>query len=388
MPYPKGKDPVFRRIRTPNQQNPRITARITVRIAMLRMVTESSFGAFLQVLHYLAAIPLFSARSWWISKTTGVSIETVSEASCGPGLNLIDAANGVRQTIVPQASCGLCESKNGNFEQGEDVVIFGRNGCKRATVFDFKCDACGAVSGPTTTVVATKKGETPRHVVSRHISRATVFLPQRKPRQRHDEQVGFDRALLEEFTDHAATHKTFESFSLVYNRTQARAAHAKGEKAPRKLDDDSFRHSWFLCHSFEKGMSLGMSPGNTLDFTKTQLGGAGNFELYLEELNIPSGRAFTSKYANHREDECGCKHQALIGDGHCKTHFVTCSNKKGKIRIASSFRLYFRVFHLLYFSFFSHNSSPRDPWRRDPGLFPPTSIFQQKETADVHWLPD
>jgi hypothetical protein len=297
---------------------------------MLSTARETTpFSAFLQVLHYLAVVPLYAARSWWISKTTGVDIGTVSKASCGAGEDLRRAADGVRQSVVPAASCGHCESKNGEFQQGEDAIIFGRNGCKAATVFEFKCHACGAISGPTTTILATVPGEKAHHVVSKHISDADVFLQQRKPYQRRDEQVGFERSLLEEFTDHAATHKTFESFVLVFNRTQERAARKKGEVSPRKLDADTFRNAWFMCLALEKGGEFGIPPANTLALTKSQLGGAGNFELYLEDLNGPLAKCFTCKYAKHTEAECGIKHQALIGDGHCKTHFVTCSQKNG-----------------------------------------------------------
>ena len=204
--------------------------------------------------------------------------------------------------MVPVASCGFCGSTSGHYTDGENVFIFGRNGGRESTVFDYHCVDCSAVSGPTTAALYVKPGEPPRHVVSIHIADADVFLQQRKPRQRHDEQVGFSRALLEEFTDHAATHKTFEAFVLTYNRTMVYAAKKKEEPVPRRLDIDSFRHAWFLCMAFEKGMKLGVPPQSTLVFTKANICGNGPFEFFLEELNGPLGSAFTDRFAPHSEE--------------------------------------------------------------------------------------
>jgi len=298
---------------------------------MLRGEHGSFTKSILHVLHYFSVLPLFAARSLWISMTTGVSITEVSQASCNAGFDLLEAAETIQRTVVPPRACGHCESNVGDYQQGEDVVIFGRKGCYKATVFNFVCDICGAVSGPTTTALVNKSGEEVRHVVSKEINKATVFMPQRKPHQRHDEQVGFDRDLLEELTDDAATHKTFESFTLRYNRTMVYAANQKSQETPRKLDIDTFRNAWFLCLAFEVGIALGVPPENTLRLTKKQLGGVGEFERYLEVINTPLGKDFTKKYANHSISACGTEHKAVIGDGHIKTNFTVCCQKNGKL---------------------------------------------------------
>ena len=113
-----------------------------------------------------------------------MDIETVSFASCTGGLNWVDAAERVRGTVVPVASCGVCGSTSGHYADGENVFIFGRNGGRESTVFDYHCVDCSAVSGPTTAALYVKPGEPPRHVVSIHIADADVFLQRRKPRQR------------------------------------------------------------------------------------------------------------------------------------------------------------------------------------------------------------
>ena len=76
---------------------------------------------------------------------------------------------------------------------------------KESTVFDYDCVDCCANSGPTTAALSVELGEPPRHIVSMHVALADVFLPQRKPHKRRDEQVGFTRELIKEFTTHAAT---------------------------------------------------------------------------------------------------------------------------------------------------------------------------------------
>ena len=126
---------------------------------------------------------------------------------------------------------------------------------------------------------------------------------------------------------------------LTYNRTSAYAAVKKGIPVPRILDVDSFRQAWFMCIAFEKGMEMGSPPEDTLVFTKRQLGGNGSFEFYLEVLNGPLGKAFTAKFARHDEEDCYTKHQALVGEGHMKTHLVTCANTfSGSVPLACNRR--------------------------------------------------
>ena len=96
-------------------------------------------NAMLHVRHLLAVIPAFAARTLWISRATGVDIETVSFASASGGLNWVDAAERVRGTVVPVASCGFCGSTSGHYAVGENVFIFGRNGGRESTVFDYHC---------------------------------------------------------------------------------------------------------------------------------------------------------------------------------------------------------------------------------------------------------
>jgi hypothetical protein len=71
----------------------------------------------------------------------------------------------------------------------------------------------------------------------------------------------------------------------------------------------------------------GPRPADTLAFTQAEMGSNGKFECYLEVINGPLSKRFTEKYARHSEISCGVSHKALIGDGHCKTHNETCSNK-------------------------------------------------------------
>ena len=125
--------------------------------------------------------------------------------------------------------------------------------------------------------------------------------------------------------------KTFEIFVLTYSRTMAYAANKKGEPVPRRLDVDGFRQRWFLCVAFEKGIELGIPSKNTLAFTKAKICGNGAFELFLKKMNRPIKKAFTAKFARNIEAECKIKHRSVVGDGHTKTHFVTCSNKRATV---------------------------------------------------------
>ena len=71
-------------------------------------------NAMLHVRHLLAVIPAFAARALWISRATAVGIATAVIVSCTDGLNWVDAAERVRGTVVPVASCGFCGSTSGH----------------------------------------------------------------------------------------------------------------------------------------------------------------------------------------------------------------------------------------------------------------------------------
>jgi len=285
----------------------------------------------LLALHYLAVIPSHAARSLWIAAKVGLPTSIVSQLSCIDGFNMVEFVEPIEHPVVAASSCGHCGSSDGNFMQGADACIFGRNGLRKAQMFNFVCTDCSSVSGPTTVSLPRKPGVKPCHVVHRLISKAAVFLPLPKPHQRPDEVVGFDRDFFEEFKDDAATVKTFESFVTRSNRTFAYAANQIGSLPARELCIDTFRNAWFLCEAFEHGAALDCFPENTLHFTKAEMGAAGCFERYLQKINAPLSKAFTLKYARHDEATCGVAHKALIGDGHCKTHYVTCPNSHATI---------------------------------------------------------
>ena len=87
----------------------------------------------------------------------------------------------------------------------------------------------------------------------------------------------------------------------------------------------------FAKPASEHGAALGCFPENTLHFTKAEMGAAGCFEHYLDEITAPLSKAFTFKYARHDEATSGVARKALIGDGHCKTNYATCPNKHATI---------------------------------------------------------
>jgi len=163
---------------------------------------------------------------------------------------------------------------------------------------------------------------------------ADVYLPLRKPHGRLDELIGFGRDLIEEMTDHGATHKSFEAFVLCYNRIQESQRRRKGliDHAPfPPMHPHTFRNAWFACSAFDKSLELGCPPYNVLDFTKRESGGHGNFECFLESINGPLSLAFTTKWVRHSPELCGIEHKVLVGDGHMKTHFECCNNKMGAV---------------------------------------------------------
>ena len=203
------------------------------------------------VTYFLAVVPLFSNRTFWIARKTGVDIETISTLSCMNPVDIVKLAKGLEQPVVAPPSCGSCSSTCGHYDEGVGVVIYDRNGPRKSTLFSYCCDKCGAVSGPTTTALRRTKVEGACHKVSIHSASSGVFLPSRKPYQRADEVLGFSRDLLEEALNSIATIKTFEAFVLTYNRTSEFQAMREGTPAPGPMDVDAFRNAWFLCFAFE-----------------------------------------------------------------------------------------------------------------------------------------
>ena len=141
--------------------------------------------------------------------------------------------------------------------------------------------------------------------------------------------LDFSRALIEAFIDDAATHKTIDSFVTRMNRTFQYSAQQRKVQPPRLLDVNSFRQAFFLCMAFECSIKLECPTPNTLLFTRANMGGAGPFEEFLEDLTGPLSDAFTGKWVTHSTTQCGISHQALIGDGHAKLNFRCCSSKNG-----------------------------------------------------------
>ena len=283
--------------------------------------------SLLIALHFLAVVPLHTARSLWIATKLKLHPDVVSELSCYDAVDLKKVVKNMEEPVVADRSCGHCGSIQGTFEQGATACIFGRNGPRSATMFNFVCNDCGTCSGPSTVSLRIVPGEKPCHLVHLKISEAAVFVLLPKPHQRHDEITGYERTLLEEMTDDAATIKTFEGFVNRYNRTTAFGSKLSGDPPPRLLDKDTFRNAWFLWMAFEHGSALGVLPASTLAFTQAEMGSNGKFERYLESINGPMSNRFTEKYARHSEIACGVIHKALIGDGHCKTHYETCCNR-------------------------------------------------------------
>lgn len=284
-----------------------------------------------QVLHYLFQVPFFSFRSRWIARVVGVAESSVSLESSDVGIDLIEAARRVLVIVVATHTCGVCGSADGEHILGDGALVYGRNGPREASCFNFSCSSCGSLSGVTTCEVASASSEL-RHVISVNSLSSEYFLPLRKPHQRRDEYLGFERSLLEEFTNDAACHKTFESFCLRHNRTLEYIAHQRGEPSPRNLEHHTFRQAWFLCAAFDAGLKLNICPENTLIFTKVNMSGHGAFEHYLEQINGPLAQAFTARWVVHG-DSCGIAHKCAVGDGHMKTHFECCGNKCGPVLV-------------------------------------------------------
>jgi hypothetical protein len=233
---------------------------------------------------------------------------------------------------VAKAQCGVCGSKKGKFVEGDSAIVFDRHGRKHAACFNFKCSQkeCGALCG-TFTCALSPHGQELRHVISNFALEATIFLPLRKPHQRLDEYTGFGRCLLEDMTNNAATHKSFEAFTLCYNRAMEFGCTNYSTKPHKQLNANVFRNAWFLANYFIKSMEMGLPPNCVLNFTKREIGGHGSFEWALEEINGALSDQFTQRWVNHEEGCCGIKHQVLVGDGQVKTHFDTCDGKNGAV---------------------------------------------------------
>jgi len=97
--------------------------------------------------------------------------------------------------------------------------------------------------------------------VSKHILEAQFFAPLRKPHERSDQTIAYSRNLFEELEVDMATIKTIEAFVLKYNLLMP-------EGVP--LNEGTFRNAFVLCRAFEEGFKLGLTPANTLVFTKRE----------------------------------------------------------------------------------------------------------------------
>ena len=149
-------------------------------------------------------------------------------------------AKSLQLVIVAKSACGICESTRGEHCVGDEASVFTRDGVKAATCFNFQCRqrGCHALCGVTTCALPSPAAS-PRHLVSKFIGESQYFLSLRKPFQRRDACVGYTTALLEEMTNHAATHKTFDGFVVVYNLTAFSASKVTG-MVHKKLDPKQF----------------------------------------------------------------------------------------------------------------------------------------------------
>jgi hypothetical protein len=299
----------------------------------LRRIRGMTVVSFLAALHYLFVLPVFAVRTAWIASQTGVPEKSISIESCDAGVDILEAAERLMRTIVAKAQCGVCGSFKGDFVVGDNPIVFDRHGPKQAACFNFQCRDCGALCGTTTCALRAVRGQIPRHVISRFVRDSDIFIPLRKPHQRADAILGFGRDLLNEMTDHAATHKSFEAFTVCFNRTQAYKFQRMGGEVPMALHPNVLRNAWFMAAYFDKSMELDCAPENVLVFSKREQGGDGAFERALEDINEPLSDEFTSKWVKHAESACGVRHQVLVGDGHVKTHFDTCDGKSGAVLI-------------------------------------------------------
>ena len=116
---------------------------------MLREFRGLSLAPFLSVLHYLFAIPLFAARSLWISTTTGVDLCAVSLESCDTGFDLLEAGRSLVRIVKAQPQCGICLGSQGHYVEGGNAKVYDRMGCRTAACFNFQCDrpSCKGLSG-------------------------------------------------------------------------------------------------------------------------------------------------------------------------------------------------------------------------------------------------
>ena len=75
----------------------------------------------LAVLHYLAVLPVSAVRTWWIANETGVNFDTVSMESLEEGLNVVQVADSLKQTVVPIGRRGNCSCEQGDFRAGDSL---------------------------------------------------------------------------------------------------------------------------------------------------------------------------------------------------------------------------------------------------------------------------
>lgn len=96
--------------------------------------------SLLLALHFLAVVPLHTARSLWIATKLKLHPDVVSELSCYDAVDLKKVVKNMEEPVVADRSCGHCGSIQGTFEQGATACIFGRNGPRSATMFNFVCN--------------------------------------------------------------------------------------------------------------------------------------------------------------------------------------------------------------------------------------------------------
>jgi len=74
--------------------------------------------SLLLALHFLAVVPLHTARSLWIATKLKLHPDVVSELSCYDAVDLKKVVKNMEEPVVADRSCGHCGSIQGTFEQG------------------------------------------------------------------------------------------------------------------------------------------------------------------------------------------------------------------------------------------------------------------------------
>ena len=232
--------------------------------------------------------------------------------------------------IKPSAKCGVCGGSEGTYSDDGAVLLHELGGAKKAHVFLFDCasPSCGAHCGVTTCSLKVGTDEPPRHVLSLDVTKSRYFCPNRKPHERQDQRIAYDRALFENYENDAVTIKSFDGYTERHNLTCGYTnARAEVKLVGTPLHVATFRNAWFLCRAWEKGQAVGLPPSNCLDFSKRELDGDGCFERYLERVNPLASHEFEVKWCRHSDDECKVEHKVTVIDGHAKLHTECCTNK-------------------------------------------------------------